>query len=318
MSDRLDPQVQALLAQFADKPLMHTVPVAIARRGFDRAMVEMVPAGPAVAVSTHTIDGPAGPLAVREYRAPRTGEAEAALPLVVYLHGGGWVVGSLASHDALCRALCARSGAIVLSVDYRLAPEHPFPAGLDDCEAAARWAFAQAPALGADARRVVLAGDSAGGNLAAALTLRLRDAGGPRPAAQVLLYPVTDHYSGAHPSYAAFGRGYGLERETMQWFWDHYLGESAAVPPPPEAAPLRATDLSGLPPALVLTAGHDVLRDEGDAYAQRLAQAGVPTEHACHASMHHGFASWCGVLAQADLAIDRVAAWIAAVRPVSA
>jgi acetyl esterase len=317
VTDRLDPQVRALLARFDGKPLMHRLPVAIARRGFDRTMIEMVPRGPDADVTQREIDGPAGPLRVRVYRPlePSCGPR----PLAVFMHGGGWVVGSLDSHDPLCRALCVRGGAVVVSVDYRLAPEHRFPAAPDDCEAAARWAIASARTLGADPDRVVVAGDSAGGNLAAVTALRLRDAGESSLAGQVLLYPVTDHCSAGSASYEAFGSGFGLERDTMHWFWEHYLGASvAAASVPPHAAPLRVVDLSGLPPALVVTAGHDVLRDEGEAYARRLDEAGVSTVLERHDGLHHGFASWYGLLDAADRSVERVATWIASRRAPSA
>jgi acetyl esterase len=307
MSDQLDPQVRALLAQFADKPPLHVLPVDIARRGFKAATTSMIPPGPPVLAEDRTIEGPGGPLGLRIYR-PSGGAA--GRPLVVYFHGGGWVIGDLDTHDPVCRALCAGADAVVVSVDYRLAPEHRFPAAPDDSEAATRWAVANAAALGADPSRVVLAGDSAGGNLAAVVALRLRDGDGPRLSGQLLLYPVTDHYGAAYPSYETFAEGYGLTRTAMQWFWDHYLGAAADDALSPHAAPQRAPDLRGLPPALVLTAGHDVLRDEGEAYAARLREAGVDAVLERHGPMHHGFFSWCGVLDGADRAVARACGWI--------
>jgi len=307
MSESLDPQVRALLAQFEGKPPLHVLPVDVARRGFNATTTSMIPPGPPVRSEDRTIDGPGGSLPLRIYRP--AAEA-AARPLVVYFHGGGWVVGDLDTHDPVCRALCAGAEAVVVSVDYRLAPEHRFPAAPDDCEAATRWAIAHAASLGADPSRAVLAGDSAGGNLATVVALRLRDSDGPRPAGQLLLYPVTDHYDAAYGSYDTFAEGYGLTRAAMQWFWDHYLGAPADASLSAHAAPMRASDLRGLPPALVLTAGHDVLRDEGEVYAQRLRAAGVDAVLDRHGPMHHGFFSWCGVLDGADRAVAQACGWI--------
>jgi len=233
---------------------------------------------------------------------------------VVFFHGGGWVVCDLDTHDAVCRRLALGAGAVVVSVDYRLAPEHRFPAAPDDCAAATRWAVANAASLGADPARFVLAGDSAGGNLVCAVSLRLRDEDGPRARGQLLVYPVTDHWTAGFPSYGEFAEGYGLTRDVMAWFWDHYLGEAMdaarAAALPAQAAPLRAPDLRGLPVALVLTAECDVLRDEGEAYAARLREAGVEATLERCAGMHHGFFNWGGVLDGADRAVARACAWI--------
>jgi acetyl esterase len=312
VSVALDPQVRALLDQFAGRPALNTLPVDVARRGYAENIARMVPTIDGPRIEERPIDGPAGPLRVRLYRPP--GAAAAARPLIVFFHGGGWVICDLDTHDAACRRLCLGSDAVVVSVDYRLAPEHRFPAAADDCAAAARWAVANAHALGADPRRVVLAGDSAGGNLAAVVALDLRDAGGPSVAGQLLLYPVTDHPMAGHASYDAFADGFGLTRDAMVWFWDHYLGgpldAARAAALPARAVPLRATDLRGLPPAMVLTAGHDVLRDEGEAYARRLRDAGVDTVFERHAGMHHGFFNWGGVLDGADRAMAQACGWI--------
>jgi acetyl esterase len=237
---------------------------------------------------------------------------------VVFFHGGGWVVCDLDTHDAVCRRLSLGADAVVVSVDYRLAPEHRFPAAPDDCLAATRWAVANAGTLGADPRRWYLAGDSAGGNLACAVSLRLRDEDGPRATGQLLVYPVTDHWTAGFDSYAEFAEGFGLTRNVMAWFWNHYLGEAPdaarAATLSPLAVPLRAADLRGLPPALVLTAECDVLRDEGEAYGARLREAGVAADIERCTGMHHGFFSWGGVLDGADRALARACAWIAADR----
>ncbi|RPH42288.1 MAG: alpha/beta hydrolase [Burkholderiales bacterium] len=310
----LDPQVRALLDQLVvGRPTLNLLPVEVGRRAYAESSVRLIPrpAEP-VAVEDRSIAGPAGPLRVRVYAPVAAGGGQR--PLVVFFHGGGWVVCDLDTHDAVCRRLCLGADAVVVSVDYRLAPEHRFPAAPDDCAAATRWAFAQAASLGADPTRVVIAGDSAGGNLAAAVALRLRDEDGPRAAGQLLVYPVTDHYTAGFASYVENAEGYGLTRDTMAWFWDHYLGgpldADAARALSPQAVPLRAADLRGLPPALVITAGYDVLRDEGEAYAKRLHEAGVAVETERFDGMHHGFFNWGGVLDGADRAVARTCRWI--------
>jgi acetyl esterase len=215
----------------------------------------------------------------------------------VYFHGGGWVVGSLESHDRLCRTLAARSGVTVVSVGYRLAPEHPYPAAVDDAWTATHWAAARF-------EPVVVGGDSAGGHLAAVVALRARDQG-LHIALQVLVYPVTDHAFDT-ASYREHGRGTNLTEPTMRWFWRHFLGDEQRGAEP-EASPLRAPDLTGVAPALVLTAEHDPLRDEGEAYAQRLVDAGVPTTLTRYDGLIHGFLRMPAVLDAAGRGIDQVA-----------
>jgi acetyl esterase len=198
---------------------------------------------------------------------------------------------------------------VVVSVDYRLAPEHKFPAAIDDCLAATHWAAAHSAALNADPARLTIVGDSAGGNLAAVVALRLRDQGGPRVNGQVLIYPVTDYHTPGTPSYAENAEGYGLTRETMRWFWAHYLthaGEGAH----PDASPLRAGRFDGLPPALIQTAEYDPLRDEGEYYGQRLLDAGVPATITRYAGMNHAFLFWVGRIAKADAAMAEICAWL--------
>lgn len=230
--------------------------------------------------------GPAGELAARVYIPLSAEDAEELLPTVVFFHGGGWVVGSLDSHDALCRRLCNASGALVLSVDYRLAPESRYPAAVEDAYAATVWASNFIEHFGGDPAQLIVCGDSAGGNLAAAVALMARDRGGPTIIGQWLLYPITD-YSFETESYRTNGAGYFLTTETMKWFWDHYLADSAQGIEP-YASPLRAT-LAGLSPAVVLTAEFDPLRDEGLAYADHLEQAGVPVARVACAGQIHGF-----------------------------
>jgi acetyl esterase len=228
---------------------------------------------------------------------------------MVFFHGSGFVVCSLDTHDGICRNLCAGTGCVVVSVDYRLAPEAKFPAAPDDCLAATRWAVANAAALGADPGRVFVAGDSAGGNLAAVTALRIRDEGGPALLGQLLIYPVTDYYDPGTPSMVENAEGYGLGRAGMIWFWDHYL-RTPADGAHPHASPLRAGRLDGLPPALVVTAEFDPLRDEGEYYAERLRQAGVPTEMKRWDGMNHGFFFWPGVVDRAGAAMDEACAWV--------
>ena len=249
--------------------------------------------------------GPAGPLRLRIY----TPKADSPYPLVAFFHGSGFVLCSLDTHDGMCRNLCAGADCVIMSVDYRLAPEHKFPAGLDDCVAATRWAIEHARKFGADPARTVVAGDSAGGNLAAATALRLRDENGPALRSQLLIYPVTDYHTPGTPSYAENAEGYGLTRDTMKWFWGHYLTDAAEAANP-YAAPLRAADLRGLPPALVQTAEYDPLRDEGDLYAARLRETGVPLVLSRWAGMNHGFLFWVGVVDRAALAMAEAAAWL--------
>ncbi len=242
--------------------------------------------GPEVAsVSDHLAPGPHGDVPVRVY-VPVTDDASP-LPVSMWFHGGGWVIGSVATNDATCRALANASSAIIVSVDYRLAPEHKFPVPFDDSYAATVWAAEKAASLGGDPSRLAVAGASAGGNLAATISLRARDEGGPRLVQQSLIYPVTDRdYS--RPSYAENGEGYGLSYASMLWFWDCYLSSEADAFNP-YVAPMLAEDLSGLPPAFVLTCEYDPLRDEGEAYAARLREAGVPTRLSRYDGMIHAF-----------------------------
>ncbi|MBJ7597233.1 MAG: lipase [Candidatus Nephthysia bennettiae] len=231
------------------------------------------------------------------YYVPAGSNAQGAdLPLVVFIHGGGWVVGSLDTYDGVCRALANRVPCRVVSVDYRLAPEHPFPAAVEDSWAVTRWAFEQSD-------RVAVAGDSAGGNLAAVMALRARDAGLPL-AFQLLIYPVTDH-SFDTASYSANASGFGLTQLGMRWYWDQYLGSSDGAHP--EASPLRAKELSGAAPALVVVCEYDPLRDEGVAYAERLEAAGVPVRLSEYEGMIHGFFRLGSVMDRAHDVIDESA-----------
>lgn len=254
---------------------------------------------PVASVEDRTVPAGDAALPVRIYRPDATGP----LPALVYYHGGGWVVGNLDAVDVPCRRLANRAGCVVVSVDYRLAPEHKFPTAVEDAYAAARWVTANAGALGVDPARVAVGGDSAGANLAAVVALMSRDRGHFRLCHQTLLYPITNHAFDT-ASYRDNGEGYYLTRDGMAWFWNHYLGD-AQDGRHPYASPLLAPDHTGLPPALVITAEFDPLRDEGEAYGRQLAAAGVPVEVTRYDGMIHGFCWMPGVLAQGGQALDQ-------------
>jgi acetyl esterase len=242
------------------------------------------PPEPVKSVEDLTIPGPAGRVPVRVYTPLDAGDGP--LPAVVFFHGGGWVTGNLDTHECACRGLANRAGCLVIAVDFRSAPEHRFPAAVEDCWAAVEWLADKGSEVGADPARLAVCGDSAGGNLAAVMALRARDRGGPRLAAQLLVYPVLD-YNLDTPSYLANATGYGLTRDAMRWYWQQYLGESADGLSA-EASPLRASDHSGLAPALVIVCELDPLLDEGRAYAAKLVAAGVRVEEILEAGMVHG------------------------------
>lgn len=290
----LDPQARDYLDQNAATPPIETLPVDRARRFAASTVWVSAPGVPIASVEDDDIEH----VPVRIYKP----DAEGALPVLVYFHGGGWVTGNLDLVDSPLRTLAKETPAVVVSVDYRLAPEHPFPEPLDDCFTVTQWVAANALSLGADPERLTVGGDSAGGNLAAAVALRARDLASFDIGLQVLIYPVTDNNL-ATPSYLAYGEGYGLTREGMRWFWNHYLprGDDAL------ACVLRAPDLSGLPPALIVLAEFDVLFDEGRAYADRLTAAGVPTDVMVCKGMIHGFFRMTGVLGRANQAVAETA-----------
>jgi len=300
----LDPALAAVLDQLnaSDGPKLHEVDPEQARIYFD-AMQMPTPEIALASVEDRTVPGPAGEIPVRVYR-PEGGET--LLPALIYLHGGGWVIGSIETHDATCRELARDAGCVVVSVDYRLAPENRYPAAAEDCYAALEWLAANGEALGIDTSRLAVGGDSAGGNLAAVISLMARDRSGPEIALQLLIYPVTDA-DFSLGSYVKNATGYLLETDAMIWFWDHY------VPDPARrlegyAAPLRAENLSGLPRTLVLTAEFDPLRDEGEAYARRLETSGVPVELARYDGMIHGFFAMTMLVQGARDALARSAA----------
>jgi acetyl esterase len=264
-----------------------------------------VPTPPIKQTQDRTVPGPAGEIPIRVY----TPDAEGPLPILLYYHGGGWVIGSVDGSDNLCRALANQTPCIVVSVEYRLAPEAKFPAGPEDCYAATRWVAEHGAELGGDPARLAVSGDSAGGNLAAAVALMARDRGGPKISYQLLIYPVTDVNLDT-PSYLEKGEGYGLMRDGMAYFWDLYL-EKAEDGANPIASVLRA-DLTGLPPALVITAEYDPLCSEGDAYAEKLQAAGVQVEHVSYPGQIHGFFNVGTMMKTGDVAVAAAAKSLAA------
>ncbi len=303
----LDPQARAVLDLLAasGRPPYHQLSPKDARQLFRETRPASTPTPPEIgAVRNVAAEGPHGPIPLRVYR-PAGVAATTPLPAHVYFHGGGWVIGDLETHDVLCRQLTAEAGLSVVSVDYRLAPEHKFPAAVDDAWAATRWVVSHAAELGIDSRRVAVGGDSAGGTLAAVVALLARDQGGPALALQALVYPVTD-VAGESPSYAEFAEGYSLTRESMRWFIAHYLAAPSDAADW-RASPLRAPSLAGLPPALILTAGFDPLRDEGEAYAARLRQEGVRVDSTCYGGMIHGFVPMGRLLDTAHRAVSQIA-----------
>ncbi|MEO5698468.1 MAG: alpha/beta hydrolase, partial [Burkholderiaceae bacterium] len=264
------------------------------------------PAPPEVAlVRDLQASGPHGAIGLRSYR-PLHAAADVLLPVLVYFHGGGWVIGDLDTHDTLCRELANLSGCGVVAVDYRMGPEHRFPAAVDDAIAATRWLHDHANELGLDASRLAVGGDSAGGNLAAVVSIAARDSGDLPIAFQLLIYPATDAHRSL-PSHQANGQGYLLTSDTMDYFSGHYLSDRSKYDDW-RVSPLLHPDLSRLPPALVLTAGFDPLRDEGAAYAQRLTEAGNRASYLCFERQIHGFILMGRVIDEANAAVAMCAA----------
>ena len=302
----LDPQAQAVMDAVAALgfPANHTVSPEEARangRARPRAP------GPAVArVEDRTIPGPDSELPVRIY----TPEGDGPFPILAWFHGGGWVVGDLDSADATARSLTVGAQCVVVSVDYRLAPDTKFPGPAEDCFAATRWCSDHAAGLNADPSRLAVGGDSAGGNLAAAVSLMARDRGGPAIGFQLLVYPVTDRNFDT-VSYTDNADGYQLSRDGMIWYWDHYLASDADASNP-YAAPQQAGDLSNLPPALVITAEYDPLRDEGEAYGKALEAAGVPTTCTRYDGMIHGFFGMAAAVDKGRQAVDQASSLLQA------
>ncbi|MBT2689378.1 alpha/beta hydrolase [Bacillus sp. ISL-47] len=298
----LDPQAKFLLEQMEamGAPPMSSLTPEEARQTTDFSALAGEPEEVGK-VENKKISGPGGDIPVRIY----TPKGEGPFPALVYYHGGGWVIGDLETVDVPCRLLTNLANCVVVSVDYRLAPEHKFPAAADDSYAAAKWVAENAASIAVDPSRIAVGGDSAGGNLAAVVALMARDKGEISLAYQMLIYPVTNH-SYATESYTENADGYLLTKDSMVWFWNHYLQDEEAGKNP-YASPLQAKDLSGLPPALVLTGEFDPLRDEGEAYAQRLKEAGVPVEAKRYDGMIHGFFWMPGALEQGRKSIEQAA-----------
>ena len=296
----LEPVTAAILAQIAESgaPEYHQLPVIESRAQYTEAQ-SVPPSIEVCSVEDFVVPGPAGDIPVRLYR-PNDKPA----PLHVHFHGGGWVIGNLVTHDADCREIVAASGCMVLAVDYRLAPEHPFPAASEDCYAVSCWAAANSTQLGGSPGLISIGGDSAGGNLAAVVALMARDRNGPEFAMQLLLYPITEP-SMASASFRENAEGYLLTKTMMAWFWDHYCPDIEQRKHP-LISPLMASDLSGLPPALMITAEFDPLRDEGEAYAARLKEAGVEVEMRRFNGFIHGFFSLAGIIEATREAVELV------------
>jgi acetyl esterase len=306
----LDPQAQALLdrARQAGTPKTISLPPPQARELYRETRLPTQPSPPEVArLRDFELPGPGGALPVREYR-PQGSEAADLLPVLVFFHGGGWVLGDRDTHDVLCRALSNLAHCAVYSVDYRLAPEHRFPAAADDAIAATRWVVQHAATLRVDARRLIVGGDSAGGNLAAVTALALRGESGVALAGQLLIYPVTDQRAHSD-SYRRYANGHSLTADDMTWFRNHYIDQAEHCTDW-RASPLLASDHTGLPPALVLTAGFDPLRDEGRQYADRLALAGNAVQYVCFERQMHAFIGMGGVIEEANTAVRLCADWL--------
>ena len=295
----LDPTIQMLVDQMrsADRPPMSETSPAEARQAYLMLSAISGPPADLASIDDLVVPGPAGDIPVRLYR-PSGAEV---LPIVVYFHGGGFTIGSIETHDLPCQQLAAQSGCVVASVDYRLAPEHPFPAAIDDCWAATRELARRAAELGADAARLAVAGDSAGGNLAAVVTHLAHDEGGPDIAFQLLIYPAVDARM-SFPSIKENGDVPFLSEDTMRWFWGNYAG-GQDIDVDPKASPLERADLTGLPPAMVITAEYDALRDEGEAYSEALTAAGVATEQRRYDGMPHAFFQMGGLVEPARQAM---------------
>ncbi|CAH0279993.1 alpha/beta hydrolase [Roseomonas sp. CECT 9278] len=304
----LDPGAQRVLDLIRSfgRPPLHELTPDEARAGNTAARPILQPDPPEVAmVADLSCPGPAGPVRLRQYRGRGTPDG-AVLPCLLYLHGGGWVIGDLDSHDQLCRSLANHLGAAVIAVDYRLAPEARFPAAVEDAVAALRFVAAEAARLMIDPARIAVGGDSAGGNLAAVLALMGRDGSVPAPCFQMLLYPATD-MAGNTPSAQRFTEGYPLTSKGMQWFIDHYAPDRAQRIDW-RASPLRAASLAGTPPAFVMTCGHDPLLDEGREYARRLDEEGVHVTHLHVADQMHAYLGMGRMIPAAELTLRQAAA----------
>jgi len=309
----LDPDAAAVFRAFqeAGRPPYETVSPAEARELYLKGRLVTNPEPPELqSVRPLTIPSPAGPIPARVYTPIKLRKAGGLAPGLVFFHGGGWVIGDLDSHDVVCRKLADEGELIVVSVDYRLAPEHKFPAAVDDAIAATKWIAGNAVQLSIDGSRLMVGGDSAGGNLAAVVAIAARDGNGPAIAAQVLIYPAID-FAMTHPSHSEPETSLLLTHSVIRWFRDHYLNGAADVHDW-RASPVRARTLIGLPPAYVLTAGADPLRDEGNEYAERLKEAGVAVTHRTFPGQFHGFFTMGKLLQKANVAASEIGVWLKA------
>ena len=301
----LDPQAQALMQLMIDKgvPPVNTLTPVQARESYRSRRTFTQPEAPEVhGVEDKLVTYNGVKVPVRVYH-PHTAQTQKSLPALVYLHGGGWTIGDLDTHDVLCRSLCIQADVVVVSVDYRMGPEHKFPAAYDDSVAAFNWTVANASALGVDAKRIAIGGDSAGGNLSAAACVGLRDQKGlsVQPAFQLLIYPATIMWQDT-PSYHANGQGYMLTKDSIAYYTDNYL-RSRDDAKDWRASPQWANSHADLPPAFVMTAGFDPLRDEGLMYADALSKAGVPCQYICFERQIHGFITMGRVMQEANTAV---------------
>jgi acetyl esterase len=299
----LDPRLQFLAAQGRRQPPLSSATPAEARLGAAQGLAILAgKVEPGVGIENLDVSGGAGSVPARVYR---PADQDPAAPLMVYGHMGGGVIGDLETCEVFCSILARVAGCPVLSVDYRLAPEHPFPAGLEDMLAAFRWGRDNAARFGAPAGRAAIGGDSMGGNFAAIIAQEMKRTGEPPPALQLLIYPAVDVASET-PSMTTYGETYPLSRDTMIWFMGHYLGPGD-IPTDPRLSPILSEDLSGLAPAVIATAGFDPLVDQGQIYARRLAEAGVPVAYRCYDSLSHAFTAFTGAVPAADRACREIA-----------
>jgi acetyl esterase len=309
----LDPDAAAVFKAFqeAGRPPYETLSPAEARELYVKGRVVTNPEPPELdQVQGLAIPSPIGSIPARIYTPKKLRKADGLAPCLVFFHGGGWVIGDLDSHDVVCRKLADEGELIVVSVDYRLAPEHKFPTAVDDAIAATKWIAENARQHGIDASRLMVGGDSAGGNLAAVVAIAARDGDGPAISGQVLIYPAID-FAMTHPSHSEPETSILLTHSVIRWFRDHYLN-GAADAQDWRASPARAKTLIGLPPAYVLTAGADPLRDEGDEYAKRLKEAGVPVTYRHFPGQFHGFFTMGKLLQQANVAASEIGVWLKA------
>jgi acetyl esterase len=309
----LDPDAALVYKAFqeAGRPAYETLTPAEAREYYRQARLVTNPDPPLLkSVEPLAITAPGGTIPARIYRPRKLRQSNGLSPCLVFFHGGGWVIGDLDTHDVVCRKLADQGELIVISVDYRRAPEHKFPAAVDDAIAAVAWVAGHANELGIDTTRLVVGGDSAGGNLAAVVAIAARDGNGPSISGQVLIYPATD-FAMTHPSHRELDTSILLTHSVIRWFADHYLNDISDIENW-RASPARAATLAGLPPAYVLTAGADPLRDEGEEYAKRLTDAGVAVTYQTFPGQFHGFFTMGKLLDQANVAARDIGAWLRA------